>query len=157
MVLISLANFYNRTTNDWSFLPEVLSYSDFDQFEMRKKSIKLYKAIKTKFNSTLFSLNKKINKFNVRFKSFFSVCFDNYYKILFIMIRLEMYKSNLKLNMEGGDVFFFPPDVHTLWRPKVNNTCLRNIFKNEKRMFVFRIRHIHWIIQGHCAKYPGPF
>lgn len=122
-----------------------------------KKSIKLYKAIKTKFNSTLFSLNKKINKFNVRFKSFFSVCFDNYYKILFIMIRLEMYKSNLKLNKEGGDVFFFPPDVHTLWRPKVNNTCLRNIFKNEKRMFVFRIRHIHWIIQGHCAMYPGPF
>lgn len=27
------------------------------------------------------------------------------------MIRLEM--SNLELNKEGGDVFFFPPDVHT--------------------------------------------
>lgn len=103
----------------------MLSYSDFDQFEMRKKkSIKLYKAIKTKFNSILFSLNKKIIKFNVRFKSFFSVCFDNYYKILFIMIRLEM--SNLELNNEGGDVFVFPPDVHTFLCLIIHYTTVTN-------------------------------
>lgn len=46
------------------------------------------------------------------FKFFFLVCFDNYYKILFIMIRLEMYKFNFKLNKEGGDVFFFFLDVY---------------------------------------------
>lgn len=43
---------------------------------------------------------------------FFLVCFDNYYKILFIMIRLEMYKFNFRLNKEGGDVFFFFLDVY---------------------------------------------
>lgn len=26
---------------------------------------------------------------------------------------LEIYKSNLNLKKEGGDVFFFSPDVHT--------------------------------------------
>lgn len=59
------------------------------------------------------------------------------------MIRLEMYKFNFKLNMEGGDVFFFFLDVYMLWRLKVNNMCLCNIFKNEKRMFVFRICYIY--------------
>lgn len=57
---------------------------------------------------------------------FFSVCFDNYYKILFIMIRLEMYKSNLKLNKEGGDVFFFPPDVHTFLCLIIHYTTVTN-------------------------------
>lgn len=49
----------------------------------------------------------------IQWNPFFSVCFDNYYTISFIMSRLEMYKSNLYLKKEGGDVFFFSPDVHT--------------------------------------------
>lgn len=42
------------------------------------------------------------------------------------MIRLAMYKSNLKLNKEGGDVFFFPPDVHTFLCLIIHYTTVTN-------------------------------
>lgn len=40
------------------------------------------------------------------------------------MIRLEM--SNLELNKEGGDVFFFPPDVHTFLCLIIHYTTVTN-------------------------------
>lgn len=42
------------------------------------------------------------------------------------MIRLEMYKSNLKLNKEGADVFFFPLDVHTFLCLIIHYTTVTN-------------------------------
>lgn len=40
------------------------------------------------------------------------------------MIRLEM--SNHELNKEGGDVFFFPPDVHTFLCLIIHYTTVTN-------------------------------